>query len=293
MNSKTTKGMQEPEDFDFREILRYALREDLGDGDHTTLSTIPKDSYGEALLKVKESGVISGIRVAQEIFSMVEPGIAMDIFLRDGDRVEPGDIAFAVRGKIHSLLIAERLVLNMMQRMSGIATQTARVVKILEGTHTRVLDTRKTTPGLRFYEKLAVVSGGGMNHRFGLFDMILIKDNHVDFAGGIAPALSRCRKYLQSSGKNLDIEIETRNLDEVKEVLAFGPVKRILLDNFSPEKLAEAVALINGVYETEASGGITIDNCRQFAESGVDFISMGALTHSVKSIDLSLKAKLS
>lgn len=282
----------ERDDFDCGEILRYALREDLGDGDHTTFSTIPDSAGGEAQLKVKESGIISGVRVAQEIFNLVEPGITMEVMLRDGDAVEPGDIAFFVRGKVRSLLIAERLVLNMMQRMSGIATQTARVVKLLEGTSARVLDTRKTTPGLRFYEKMAVLHGGGMNHRFGLYDMILIKDNHVDFAGGIEQALTRCREYLESEGRQLDIEIETRNLDEVKQVLAHGPVKRILLDNFEPQKLKEAVAFIGGACETEASGGITLGNCRLYAESGVNYISMGALTHSVKSLDLSLKAKL-
>ncbi|HPW90740.1 MAG TPA: carboxylating nicotinate-nucleotide diphosphorylase, partial [Paludibacteraceae bacterium] len=263
---------------------------DIGDGDHTTLSCIPADAIGQSQLIIKENGVLAGVEVAKRIFHAFDPKLQMTQFLQDGDFVRIGDIAFVVEGPIQSLLQTERLMLNVMQRMSGIATRTAQYVKLLEGTKTRVLDTRKTTPGLRLLEKEAVKIGGGCNHRIGLYDMILLKDNHVDFAGGIEKAINRAKEYCKAKGKDLKIEIEVRNFDEIRQVMEVGGVDRIMLDNFSPADTKKAVELIAGKYETESSGGITFDTLREYAECGVDFISVGALTHSVKSLDMSFKA---
>jgi len=271
-------------------FILNALAEDIGDGDHTSLSTIPQGQTGKAKLLIKDTGIIAGIDVSVEIFKTVDPKLFIDILLQDGEYVKPGDIAFYVSGSVHSILKAERLVLNTMQRMSGIASTTNRIVKILEGTGTRVLDTRKTTPGLRYLEKMAVKIGGGVNHRFGLYDMILIKDNHVDYAGGISNAIKSAQDYLKENKINIPVEVEVRNLMELKEVMEFGHIERILLDNFSFSLLKEAVKLVNGTYITEASGGITEENVLEFAKCGVDYVSMGALTHSVKSLDMSLKA---
>jgi nicotinate-nucleotide pyrophosphorylase (carboxylating) len=271
-------------------FILNALAEDIGDGDHTSLSTIPVDQSGSAKLLIKENGIIAGIEVALEIFKAVDPDLKIDVLIHDGEPVKSGDIAFYINGSVHSILKSERLVLNTMQRMSGIASTTNRIVKKLEGTGTRVLDTRKTTPGLRYIEKLAVKIGGGVNHRFGLYDMILIKDNHVDYAGGIANAINSAQSYLNRNKINIPVEVEVRNLDELKEVMKFGKIDRILLDNFSILTLKEAVALINGTYITEASGGITEENVLEYANCGVNYVSMGALTHSVKSLDMSLKA---
>lgn len=272
------------------ELIKLWFAEDIGDGDHTTLSCIPADARGKSQLIIKEAGVLAGVEVAKRIFHAFDPELQVTQYLHDGDRVKPGDIAFVVEGRIQSLLQTERLMLNVMQRMSGVATRTAEYVKLLEGTHTRVLDTRKTTPGLRLLEKEAVKIGGGCNHRIGLYDMILLKDNHVDFAGGIDKAITRAKEYCTAKGKDLKIEIEVRNFDELNQVLAVGGVDRIMLDNFTPENTKKAVALIGGRYETESSGGITFDTLRTYAECGVDFISVGALTHSVKSLDMSFKA---
>lgn len=272
------------------DLIRIAFAEDIGDGDHTTLSSIPADAQGRAKLLVKENGVIAGIEVAKKIFAKLDPAIQVEQHLFDGDDVKVGDIAFYVSGKVQSLLQAERLVLNVMQRMSGVATVTRRYADALKGTKTRVLDTRKTTPGMRMLEKEAVRLGGGTNHRIGLFDMILLKDNHVDFAGGTAKAILRAQEYLKEKNKALLIEIEVRNFDELNEALQTGGISRIMLDNFTPEETKRAVELVDGRYETESSGGITFDTLRDYAECGVDFISVGALTHSVKSLDLSLKA---
>ncbi len=272
------------------EIIRQALAEDVGDGDHTSLSTIPATARGRARLMVKEKGVISGIDVAREVFRLVDPKIDVFLLLADGIRVEPGADAFVVEGPSRSILKAERLVLNFMQRMSGIATNTAKYVEKIKGTDARILDTRKTTPLLRELEKMAVRHGGGYNHRFGLYDMVMIKDNHVDFAGGITKAIDSANQYLSEKGLRLPVEIEVRNLNELKEVLQTGGVTRIMLDNFTPELLRKAVKLIYGRFETEASGGITLETIRDYAETGVDFISVGALTHHIKSLDLSLKA---
>jgi len=271
-------------------FITNALAEDVGDGDHTSLATIPGGTIGKAKLLVKDTGILAGVELALEIFSQVDPDLKVNIFLNDGARVKPKDIAFEVEGDARNILTAERLVLNCMQRMSGIATQTREIVDLLEGTNTKVLDTRKTTPGLRYLEKWAVRIGGGVNHRFGLYDMILIKDNHVDYSGGIRQAIENTHAYLEQHGKKLAIEIEVRNLDELDQVLQTGGVNRILLDNFNFTDLLQAVNTIGGRFITEASGGITIDNIRQYAECGVDYISVGALTHSVKSLDLSLKA---
>lgn len=270
-----------------------ALAEDIGDGDHTSLSTIPVEQTGSAKLLIKENGIIAGVEVAMEIFKAVDPDLKSDVLIHDGEIVKSGDIAFYTNGSVHSILKAERLVLNTMQRMSGIASTTNRIVKKLEGTGTKVLDTRKTTPGLRYIEKLAVKIGGGVNHRFGLYDMILIKDNHVDYAGGIANAISSAQSYLIKNKINIPVEVEVRNLNELKEVMKFGKIDRILLDNFSLLTLKEAVTLIGGTYITEASGGITEQNVLDYANCGVDYVSMGALTHSVKSLDMSLKASKS
>ncbi|WP_411274398.1 carboxylating nicotinate-nucleotide diphosphorylase [Daejeonella sp.] len=271
-------------------FIRQALNEDLGDGDHTSNCTIPPGYKGRAKLLIKDTGILAGVSIAREIFLIVDPALTMEIFMEDGQVVQHGDVAFHVNGSVHSILLAERLVLNIMQRMSGIATTTNKVVKLLEGTGTKVLDTRKTTPGLRYLEKLAVKIGGGVNHRFGLYDMVLIKDNHVDYAGGIAKAIEAAKSYLKKKNLDIPIEIEVRNLSELIQAINSGGVDRILLDNFTFEKLEEAVALIKGRFITEASGGITLDNVLEYARCGVDFVSMGALTHSVKSLDMSLKA---
>lgn len=272
------------------ELIRLAFKEDIGDGDHTTLSTIPSTAEGKVQLIIKEDGVLAGVEIALQIFHTFDPELKIEVFIQDGAEVKYGDIAFTVEGKVQSLLQTERLVLNVMQRMSGIATTTRRYVKRLEGTRTRILDTRKTTPGMRMLEKEAVRIGGGTNHRIGLFDMILLKDNHVDFAGGIKNAIARAKEYSWQHGKNLPIEIEVRNFDELNEVLLLGGVDRIMLDNFNVENTRKAVELVNGRYELESSGGITFDTIRDYAETGVDYISVGALTHSVKSLDMSLKA---
>jgi nicotinate-nucleotide pyrophosphorylase (carboxylating) len=273
------------------ELISLAFAEDIGDGDATTLCCIPPDALGNAQLIIKEDGVIAGVEIARKIFGKFDPEMSMNVFIADGKEVKKGDIAFIVSGKVRSLLQTERLVLNVMQRMSGIATTTRKYVKALEGTSTRVLDTRKTTPGMRMLEKEAVRIGGGVNHRIGLFDMILLKDNHVDFAGGIANAILNARSYVRSTGKNLKIEIEVRNFNELNEALSTGGIDRIMLDNFNIEDTRKAVAMINKKYETEASGGITFATLKEYASTGVDFISVGALTHSVKSLDMSLKAR--
>jgi nicotinate-nucleotide pyrophosphorylase (carboxylating) len=267
-----------------------ALQEDIGDGDHTSLATIPAGTTGKAKLLVKEHGVLAGVELALEIFHIVDPKLKVTVFIKDGTEIKPKDVVFEVEGSVHCILKAERVVLNCMQRMSGIATQTDRIVDLLKGTNTQVLDTRKTTPGIRYLEKWAVRIGGGVNHRFGLYDMILIKDNHVDYSGGIRQAIENTHEYIASKHKKLAIEIEVRNLDELEEVLQTGGVDRILLDNFNFADLKQAVNIIEGRYITEASGGITIDNVRDYADCGVDYISIGALTHSVKGLDLSLKA---
>lgn len=272
------------------EIIENALIEDIGDGDHTSLSTIPADARGKAHLLVKENGTISGMKIAAEIFRKVDTRIKFSPYMNDGDKIKVGDIAFEVEGPSASILMAERLVLNFMQRMSGIATSTAAYVTKLEGLRTKVLDTRKTTPLLRELEKQAVRDGGGHNHRFGLYDMMMIKDNHVDFAGGITKAIHAANEYIFQNNLSLKIEIEVRNLEELNQVLETGGVNRIMLDNFSPQRLREAVHQIQGRYETEASGGITLETLRDYAETGVDYISVGALTHHIKSLDLSLKA---
>jgi len=272
------------------ELIQLSLAEDIGDGDHTTLSCIPETAKGKVRLLVKENGILAGVAVAERIFHTFDPDLIVTVFISDGAEVKVGDIAFTVEGKVQSLLQTERLVLNVMQRMSGIATTTRKYVKILDGTHARVLDTRKTTPGMRMLEKEAVRIGGGMNHRIGLFDMVLLKDNHIDFAGGIENAITRAKSYLWQQGKNIPIEIEVRNFDELNRVLATGGIDRIMLDNFSVEDTRKAVETVAGRYEIESSGGITCDTIRSYAETGVDYISVGALTHSVKSLDLSLKS---
>lgn len=272
------------------ELIDLAFAEDIGDGDHTTLCCIPDTARGKSQLIIKEDGVVAGIDMALRIFNRFDRHLQVDVFVADGSEVKKGDVAFLVSGKVQSLLQTERLMLNVMQRMSGIATTTRRYVNELEGTGARVLDTRKTTPGMRLLEKEAVRIGGGVNHRIGLFDMILLKDNHVDFAGGIRPAIERAKNYLKEQQKQLKIEIEVRNLDELEQVLAVGGVNRIMLDNFSLENTRAAVERIAGAYETESSGGITFDTLRAYGSCGVDYISVGALTHSVKSLDMSLKA---
>lgn len=273
------------------EIIESALLEDIGDGDHSSLACVPENAKGKATLFVKDDGILAGVDLAVRIFRKYDPSLKVDVRIIDGTPVKKGDIAFTVTGSSRSILATERLVLNFMQRMSGIATQTNKIVSLLEGTDTRLLDTRKTTPCIRYMEKWAVRIGGGENHRFALYDMIMLKDNHIDYAGGIKPAIERTQAYLKESGKNLKVEIEVRNFDELNQVLAIGGVDRIMLDNFTVEQLEEALKLIPSHYETEASGGITIDTIRDYAETGVDFISVGALTHSFKSLDLSLKAE--
>lgn len=271
-------------------LIDLAFAEDIGDGDHTTLCCIPEDAMGKSHLLIKEEGILAGVEMAKKVFARFDPTMKVTVYLQDGSHVKPGDIAFLVEGKVRSLLQTERLMLNIMQRMSGIATMTNKYVEQIKGTGAHVLDTRKTTPGLRMIEKQAVKIGGGMNHRIGLFDMILLKDNHIDFAGGIANAINRCHKYLDNKNLKLKIEIEVRNFDELQQVLDCGGVDRIMLDNFSPEDTKKAVEIIAHRYEVESSGGITFDTIRNYAEQGVDFISVGALTHSVKGLDMSFKA---
>jgi nicotinate-nucleotide pyrophosphorylase (carboxylating) len=271
-------------------FIKNAVAEDLGDGDHTSLSTIPVNAQGKAKLIIKEKGVLAGVELAKHIFNYIDPNLIVKSTLADGADVSYGDIVLTVSGSVHSILLAERLVLNCMQRMSGIATKTNHIVALLSGYKTKLLDTRKTTPGLRFLEKWAVRIGGGVNHRIGLYDMILIKDNHVDYAGGIANAITAANNYLRENKKSLQIEIEVRNLSELSTVLLTGNVNRIMLDNFTIKDLEEAIRIIDGNYITEASGGITEANIVEYAACGVDYISMGALTHSVKSLDMSLKA---
>ena len=271
-------------------LIDLSFAEDIGDGDHTTLCCIPENAMGKSHLLIKEDGILAGVEVAKEVFRRFDPTMQVEVLLGDGERVHKGDIAMVVSGKVRSLLQTERLMLNIMQRMSGIATMTDKYVQRLKGTKTRVLDTRKTTPGMRMLEKQAVKIGGGCNHRIGLFDMILLKDNHVDFAGGIVNAIDRCHAYLKEKGLDLKIEIEVRNFEELKEVLAHGGVDRVMLDNFSVTDTEWAVDMIDGRVETESSGGITFDTIRDYAEQGVDYISVGALTHSVKGLDMSFKA---
>lgn len=273
-------------------IVDNALNEDIGDGDHTSLATVPENAKGKAQLIVKEDGILAGVELAEIIFHRLDPNLTLEILIRDGEAVKKGQIVLHVSGSSRSILSAERLVLNFMQRMSGIATKTHELAKLIKHTHAQLLDTRKTTPGIRLMEKWAVKIGGGSNHRFALYDMIMIKDNHVDYAGGIPQAIERANSYLKEKGKQLKIEIETRNIDEVKQVIACGNVDRIMLDNFSPAQIVEALTLIDqSIYETEASGGITEETIVTYAETGVDFISSGAITHSYKSLDLSLKAE--
>ena len=271
-------------------LIDLAFAEDIGDGDHTTLCCIPDTAMGKSHLLIKEDGILAGVEVAKRVFARFDPTMQVEVLIGDGAHVKKGDIAMVVTGKVRSLLQTERLMLNIMQRMSGIATMTAKYVERLKGTKTHVLDTRKTTPGMRMLEKQAVKIGGGMNHRIGLFDMILLKDNHVDFAGGIANAINRCHDDLKEKGLDLKIEIEVRNFDELKQAMDCGGINRIMLDNFSVENTKKAVEMVAGKYETESSGGITFDTIRDYAECGVDFISVGALTHSVKGLDMSFKA---
>lgn len=271
-------------------LIDLSFAEDIGDGDHTTLCCIPEDAMGKSHLLIKEDGILAGVEVAKKVFARFDDTMKVEVLIQDGAHVKKGDIAMVVAGKVRSLLQTERLMLNIMQRMSGIATMTNKYVEKLKGTKTHVLDTRKTTPGMRMLEKQAVKIGGGMNHRIGLFDMILLKDNHVDFAGGITNAIDRCHKYLEEKGLKLKIEIEVRNFDELQQVIDHGGVDRIMLDNFSVADTRKAVEIIAGRFETESSGGITFDTIRQYAECGVDFISVGALTHSVKGLDMSFKA---
>jgi nicotinate-nucleotide pyrophosphorylase (carboxylating) len=272
------------------QIIKNALKEDIGEADHSTLACVPKEAIGSAQLLIKENGVLAGVEVAKRIYELYDPNLEVTYFKKDGDHVSLGEVAFIVKGTSQSILTTERLVLNFMQRMSGIATQTAKLVEEIKGCKTKLLDTRKTTPGIRYLEKWAVKIGGGENHRFGLYDMIMLKDNHIDYAGGIISAIEKTQEYLKKNKKSLGIEVEVRNLNELHDVLRIGGVERIMLDNFSPEQLKEALKIIPSQYETEASGGITLENIRSYAETGVQFISVGALTHSVKSLDLSLKA---
>lgn len=271
-------------------LIDLAFAEDIGDGDHTTLCCIPEDAMGKSHLLIKDNGILAGVEIAKKVFNRFDPTMSVEVLIKDGESVKTGDIAMIVKGKVRSLLQTERLMLNIMQRMSGIATMTNKYVKRIEGTKTHILDTRKTTPGMRILEKQAVFIGGGVNHRIGLFDMILLKDNHIDFAGGIENAINRCHDYLKNKGLDLKIEIEVRSFEELEQVISHGGVDRIMLDNFSVEDTRKAVKIINGRYETESSGGITYDTIRDYAECGVDFISVGVLTHSVKCLDMSFKA---
>ena len=271
-------------------LIELAFAEDIGEGDHTTLCSIPAGALGKANLIIKESGILAGVDIAITVFHKLDPELTIDVFIKDGAKVKPGDVVFTVEGKVQSILQTERIMLNIMQRMSGIATTTNKYAKLLEGTKAKVLDTRKTTPGMRMLEKQAVKIGGGVNHRIGLFDMILLKDNHIDFAGGIEKAVFGAQKYLKDNNRQLKIEVEVRDIDELNEVLKIGGVDRVMLDNFTPEETKAAVKLVNGKVELESSGGITIDTIRSYAEAGVDYISVGALTHSVKGLDMSLIA---
>jgi nicotinate-nucleotide pyrophosphorylase (carboxylating) len=280
------------ESFMVDKLIELAVHEDLGSGDHTSLATIPQNAFGKARLLIKEDGIIAGIGVAEKVFKKIDSDIVFTPILKDGDRVSKGEFAFTVEGKSISLLSAERLALNFLQRMSGIATKTDQLVRLLNGLPTKLLDTRKTTPNMRIFEKEAVRIGGGNNHRFGLYDMILIKNNHVDFAGGIQNALDACFKYQKMNNLNLDIEIEVRDFDELNEALTVGGFKRIMLDNFTVEAMKHAVQIIDHQFETEASGGITETTLRSYAETGVDYISVGALTHHIKSLDMSLRAMI-
>lgn len=273
-------------------LIDLSFAEDIGDGDHTTLCCIPEDAIGKSRLLIKEDGILAGVEVAKEVFHRFDPEMKVEVLIGDGAKVKKGDVAMIVTGRVRSLLQTERLMLNIMQRMSGIATMTGRYVERLKGTDTHILDTRKTTPGMRMLEKQAVKIGGGCNHRIGLFDMILLKDNHVDFAGGIDKAIDRCHAYLKEKGLDLKIEIEVRNFDELQQVIDHGGIDRIMLDNFSVDDTRKAVEIINHRFETESSGGITFDAIRSYAECGVDFISVGALTHSVKGLDMSFKASI-
>lgn len=271
-------------------LIDLAFAEDIGDGDHTTLCCIPENAMGKSHLLIKEDGILAGVELAKRVFAKFDPTMQVEVLVNDGTPVKKGDIAMVVTAKVRSLLQTERLMLNIMQRMSGIATMTNKYVERLKGTKTHVLDTRKTTPGLRMLEKQAVKIGGGMNHRIGLFDMILLKDNHIDFCGGITNAITRCHEYLKEKGLDLKIEIEVRNFDELAEAMNCGGINRIMLDNFSVADTKKAVDIVGGKFETESSGGITFDTIRDYAECGVDFISVGALTHSVKGLDMSFKA---
>lgn len=271
-------------------LIDLSFAEDIGDGDHTTLCCIPEEARGKSRMIIKEEGILAGVKIAEEVFNRFDSTLKVEILINDGTKVKPGDVAMVVEGSVRSLLQTERLMLNIVQRMSGIATITHKYMELLKGTKAKVLDTRKTTPGMRMLEKMAVKIGGGENHRIGLFDMILLKDNHVDFAGGISNAIDRCHEYLEAKNKDLKIEIEVRSIDELNQVLEHGGVNRIMLDNFSVEDTRMAVDLIGGKYEIESSGGITLDTIRSYAECGVDYISVGALTHSVKSLDISFKA---
>ena len=270
-------------------LIDLAILEDIGDGDHSSLSCIPQQAQGKVQLMLKQEGIIAGVEISKIIFNRIDPEISVSILIPDGTHVKPKDIVFTATGRVHSLLQAERIVLNTMQRMSGIATQTDVYVKRIEGTKAKILDTRKTNPGMRIFDKMAVKIGGGENHRMGLFDLIMLKDNHIDFAGGIENAVKNAQQYLQQKGKNLGIEVETRSLSDIEKVLAVGGVQRIMFDNFTPELTHQAVKLVNGKVETESSGGITLDTIRVYAETGVDYISVGALTHQVKSLDMNLK----
>ena len=271
-------------------LIDLSFAEDIGDGDHTTLCCIPEEARGKSRMIIKEEGILAGVKIAEEVFNRFDSTLKVEILIKDGTKVKPGDVAMVVEGSVRSLLQTERLMLNIVQRMSGIATITHKYMELLKGTKAKVLDTRKTTPGMRILEKMAVKIGGGENHRIGLFDMILLKDNHVDFVGGISNAIDRCHEYLKAKNKDLKIEIEVRSIDELNQVLEHGGVNRIMLDNFSVEDTRMAVDLIGGKYEIESSGGITLDTIRSYAECGVDYISVGALTHSVKSLDISFKA---
>jgi len=275
-----------------QEFIAAALKEDIGNGDHSTLASIDAGAMGKAVLKVKEDGILAGVQLAREIFQYLEPESVFSIYKNDGDKVAYGDIAFEVSARVHTILQAERLSLNCMQRMSGIATLTSTFVQKIKGYHSKILDTRKTTPLFRAYEKEAVRIGGGMNHRMGLYDMVMLKDNHIDFCGGIEKAIEKTNRYLRTNNLDLKIEVETRSLDDVRRIMAVGGVHRIMLDNYTPELLGEAIALIGGKYETEASGGIRLENVEDYAKTGVDFISVGAVIHHAVSMDLSLKAQL-
>lgn len=273
-----------------KQIIELSFAEDIGEGDHTSLASIPANAKGKSIIVAKEAGIIAGVTLAEHIFKLIDPSLEVKLNKKDGDEMQVGDVIIEIAGSSISMLTAERTVLNFMQRLSGISTQTNKYTQILKGLHAQILDTRKTTPGMRILEKWAVKNGGGVNHRFGLYDMILLKDNHVDFAGGIKEAIASTHRYLYAKNLKLKVEIETRSIDEIKQVLEVGGVDRIMLDNFSVEMMKEGVALINGRFETEASGGITLETLRSYAETGVDYISSGALTHSIKSIDLSMRA---